>query len=132
MQIYLLTYLPHLTTPRSPHLNHLNYLGEHKRKLLMNAFITSQFNYCSIIWVFCQRKSNNLINRIHERALRIAYNDYTSNFESLLRKDDSVTIPHNIQNNPNINTFKKYTSENCSNLCKCNICIKYIANLGYI
>ena len=58
----------------------------------MNAFILSQFNYCPITWMYCQRKSNNLINRIHERAQSIAFNDYTSNFESLLCKDDSVTI----------------------------------------
>ena len=48
--------------------------------------------------MYCQRKSDNLINRIHERALRIAYNDYTSDFQLLLEKDDSVTIHHkNIQ-----------------------------------
>ena len=75
-----------------------HYLDEHKRKLLMKSFIISQFNYCPIIWMYCQRKSNNLINRIHERALRIAYNDYTSDFKSLLEKDDCVTIHHrNIQ-----------------------------------
>ena len=51
-----------------------------------------------IIWMHCQRKSNNLINRIHERASRIAYNDYESNFKQLLEKDNSVTIHHrNIQ-----------------------------------
>ena len=42
--------------------------------------------------MYCQRKCNNLINRIHERALRIAYNDYVSDFKSLLEKDNSVTI----------------------------------------
>ena len=35
---------------------------------------------------------NNKINRLHGRALRIAYKDYTSSFESLLEKDRSVTI----------------------------------------
>ena len=35
---------------------------------------------------------NNKINRLHERALRIAYKDYASSFESLLEKDTSVTI----------------------------------------
>ena len=35
---------------------------------------------------------NNKINRLHERALRIAYKDYASSFESLLEKDGSVTI----------------------------------------
>ena len=66
------------------------YLNEHKRKILMKSI--SQFNYCPIIWMYCQRKSNNLINRIHERALRIAYSDYVSDFNTLLAKDDSVII----------------------------------------
>ena len=48
--------------------------------------------------MYCQRKSNNLINRIHERALRIAYSDYLSDFKTLLEKDNSVTIhQRNIQ-----------------------------------
>ena len=68
------------------------YLDENKRKLLMNSFIISQFNYCPIVWMYCQRQSNNLINKIHERALRIAYNDYTLNFQGLLEKDNSVSI----------------------------------------
>ena len=53
-----------------------HYLDEQKRKIVMKSFVISQFNYCPIIWMYCQRKSNNLINRIHERALRIAYKDY--------------------------------------------------------
>ena len=74
------------------------FLNERKRKILMKSFITSQFSYCPIIWMYCQRKSNNLINKIHERALRIAYNDFNSDFESLLAKDDSVSIhDRNIQ-----------------------------------
>ena len=64
----------------------------------MKSFVISQFNYCPIVWMYCQRKSNNLINKIHERALRIAYNDYESNFNQLLDKNNSVTIHHrNIQ-----------------------------------
>ena len=75
-----------------------HYLDKQKRIILMKSFVISQFNYCPIVWMYCQRKSNNLINRIHERALRIAYNDYTSDFQLLLEKDDSVTIHHkNIQ-----------------------------------
>ena len=68
------------------------FLDKSKRKLLMNSFVISQFNYCPIIWMYCQGQCNNSINRIHERALRIAYNDYISPFVSLLEKDDSVTI----------------------------------------
>ena len=68
------------------------FLDDDKKKILMNSFVISQFNYCPIIWMYCQRKSNNLINRIHERALRIAYNDYASTFNALLEKDNSIMI----------------------------------------
>ena len=42
--------------------------------------------------MFHSRKLNNCINRIHERALRIIYNDYESSFHVLLNKDNSSTI----------------------------------------
>ncbi len=42
--------------------------------------------------MFCSRKSNNRINRIHERALRIALRiDYKSSFEDLLIKSKSIS-----------------------------------------
>ena len=44
------------------------------------------------------RTLNNKINRIQERALRIAYNDYKSNFKELLERNHSFTIhERNIQ-----------------------------------
>ena len=70
-----------------------------KKKMLMNAFIESQFSYCPLIWMFCHsRRLNNRINHIHERGLRIVYDDNVSSFEELLRKNNSVCIHHrNIQ-----------------------------------
>ena len=38
------------------------------------------------------RKLNQRINKIHERALRLAYKDHNSSFLDLLEKDNSVTI----------------------------------------
>ena len=58
----------------------------------MRAFISSQFGYCPLVWFFCSRKINNRMNRIQERALRIAYKDYVSTFAQLLEKDSSVSI----------------------------------------
>ena len=60
-----------------------------QRKLLLNAFVTAQFSYAPVDWVFHSRKLNNWINRIHERALRLVYRDYTSSFDELLLKDNS-------------------------------------------
>ena len=67
-------------------------LSETRRKLLMKIFLESLVNYFPLIWMFCGKSLNNKINVLHERALRIAYNDYTSSFETLLENDFSVTI----------------------------------------
>ena len=48
--------------------------------------------------MFCSRSANNKIKKLHERALRIACDDYNSKFEKLLTKDGSFTMHHkNIQ-----------------------------------
>ena len=48
-----------------------------QRKLIMNAFISSHFSYCSLVWMLHSRKLNASINKIQERSLRIVYKDYT-------------------------------------------------------
>ena len=40
--------------------------------------IKSQFSYCPIIWMFSSRRSNKLINKVHERSLRLITNDENS------------------------------------------------------
>ena len=69
-----------------------NYMDISKKHSIMNAFILSQFSYCTFIWIFHSRKLNHRINNIHERALRIAYNDHQSTFEELFERDNSFTI----------------------------------------
>ena len=49
------------------------YLDQGKKVLLYKSMIKSQFNYCPLVWIFCSRQSNNLINRLHERGLRLTY-----------------------------------------------------------
>ena len=71
-----------------------NILNQERRRTLMKAFIESQFGYCSLIWIFCGRNLNNRINHLHERLLRIVYNDYESSFQELLELDNSVSIHH--------------------------------------
>ena len=64
------------------------------RCILLNAFLKAQFNYCPIIWVFRSRCLNIAINRLHERYLRMIYNDKISNFEELSNEGNSVSIHH--------------------------------------
>ena len=55
-----------------------------KRGIVMKTFIESQFNYYPLIWMFHSRTINNKVNRLHERALRIAFSDFKSYLEGLL------------------------------------------------
>ena len=61
-----------------------NYLTHDQKRLLLNSIIKSQFSYCLLIWMFCSRSLNNLINRIHERPLRLIQNDHVSTFQDTL------------------------------------------------
>ena len=70
----------------------VNYMSLSKRKAPMKTFVISQFSYCSLVWMFHSRKLNHRINSIHERALRVTYQDYQSTFLQLLQKDNSVAI----------------------------------------
>ena len=45
--------------------------------------------------MFHSRSLNNKINQLHERCLRIIYNDKRSSFGELLFKDNSVSVHHN-------------------------------------
>ena len=58
----------------------------HKRRLLFKTFIESQFSYCPLVWMFCSKKMNKKINRLHK--------NYTSTFEELLKEDESFSIHH--------------------------------------
>ena len=58
----------------------------------MNAFFDSQFKYCPLIWMCHSRTNKRKIDRLHERCLRIIYNDKQSSFKELLEKDSSVSI----------------------------------------
>ena len=60
-----------------------SFLSAKKRKVIFNSFIESQFKYCPLIWMFCSRKSNDKINRLHDRSLRIVY-DFDSSYEELI------------------------------------------------
>ena len=63
-----------------------------QRRNIMKAFIESQFGYCPLVWMFCGRKTNARINHIHEKALRVVYNDELSTSEELLGRDKSEII----------------------------------------
>ena len=63
-----------------------------KRRFLMKAFVISQFNYSPLIWMFHNRALNNMIDKIHKRALRLVDQNKNLSFSELLELDNAVTI----------------------------------------
>ena len=62
--------------------------------MLMNSFFKSQFRYCPLVQVWHYHTIRNKINHLHERCLRVIYNDKILSFKELLERDRSVPI-HN-------------------------------------
>ena len=46
------------------------YLSSFTKKLSINSFIFSNFNYCSLVWHFCPAKSRDKIEQIQTRAFK--------------------------------------------------------------
>ena len=67
-------------------------MSANKKRLVLKAFISSQFSYCPFTWMNHSRTLNNKINRIHERSLRVVCNDKNFTFKELLDKDKAVSI----------------------------------------
>ena len=76
----------------SPLLRMSPYLDKENKFLLYKSMIKSLFNYPSLVWMFCLRQSNNLINKVHERCLRLTYRDETKDFQQILREQNEITI----------------------------------------
>ena len=74
------------------------YMDQNKRRKLIKAFIISQFSYYPLVWMFHSRNTGNKVNEMHERALRLDYDDspYLS-FDELLIKDKFVMHQRNLQ-----------------------------------
>ena len=70
-------------------LKHL--LGFKERKVLVNTFVMSNFNYCYLVWNFSSAQSLNKIENLQKRALRFLLNDYGSTYEDLL---EEYSYPH--------------------------------------
>ena len=54
-----------------------NLLVAEKKNLLFNSIIKSQFSYYPLIWMFSSKRSESLVNNVHER---IVYDDHNSSY----------------------------------------------------
>jgi len=59
---------------------------------LFNAFVASNFNYCSPVWHFGSKESALKMEKMQKAALRIVLNDYSSDYQNLLVNSNCVSL----------------------------------------
>ena len=59
------------------------------KRVLINSYFISNFNYCPLVWMFSNATSLKKIENLRKRALRFLYNDYQLSDEELLDKANS-------------------------------------------
>ena len=67
------------------------YLTLEQTKIIADAFIYSQFNYCNIIWMFCS-KSENRLEDIQKQILRCIYKEENGTLNHLIEKYKELSI----------------------------------------
>ena len=77
-----------------------------------NAFLTSDFSYCNIVWHFCSNQSMYKLERVHKQALRVVLNDYTSSYHVLLDTVSKPTLYVSRLKSIAIEAYKCYVNEN--------------------
>ena len=68
------------------------YMNESKKCIVMNSFFWSHSSYCPLVLMFHSRNISNKKYRLHERCLRIVYNDKKSTYENLFLRDRSASV----------------------------------------
>ena len=56
---------------------HITYLSFNARRVLINSYINSYFNYFPLVWIFSTAKSLNKTVNLQKTALPFSKNDYT-------------------------------------------------------
>ena len=68
------------------------FMRHKEKEAIINTFVHSNFNYGCLIWHFSSKKSQNKVEKIHERSLKFLLNDYLSSYAELLEKSTSVSM----------------------------------------
>ena len=62
----------------------VKHIQKECRLNIYQSLITSNFNYCDIVWHFCSNRSTYKIEKVHNNVLRVTLNDYTSSYSDML------------------------------------------------
>ena len=89
-----------------------SFIGFKEKKVLVQSFIFSNFEYCPLFWYFSSSKSLQNIEKLHERALRFLYSEHTSSYNDLLSRSNRCTMLISRQRALCIEIFKTFNKLN--------------------
>ena len=69
-----------------------NFLCFEGKRVLINSYFMSNFNYCPLVWMFSNATSLKKIENLKKRALRFLYKNYQLTYEELLDKANISTM----------------------------------------
>ena len=90
------------------------FLSFEAKKVLVNSYFYSNFNYFPLVWMFSSAKSLDKIESLQKRALRYLYSDYESSYNTLLAKSGKVTVKVSRLRSLCVEIYKRINSINPS------------------
>ena len=69
-----------------------SYLSFNEKRVLIDSYVISKFNYCPVVWAFSTAKSLNKIESLQKRALRFLCSSCSISYEGLLEKAGRVKL----------------------------------------
>ena len=71
-----------------------NMLDQDTKLLLYKSFIMSNFEYCPLVWSFCNKVDYDRVLKVQCRSLRFVSNNFVDDFDVLLDKCNVISICH--------------------------------------
>ena len=89
------------------------FMGKEQKEAVINSFTFSNFNYCPLVWHFSLCKSSQKIEKL-QLCLRIIYNDYSSDYQTLLKLSQKPSMEIKRLRNLALEIFKTINDLNPS------------------
>ena len=69
-----------------------HYLTKESKMTIYNSYINSNFNYCSVVWMFLNKSNSDKLERTNKRALRFSTNKDSSSYETICEEEKQLNV----------------------------------------
>ena len=71
----------------------ISYVNDVPGRLkVYKSFISANFAYCPVTWLFCGKVNSKKLEKLQEKALRLVYTDHVSSYSDLLIKAGMLSL----------------------------------------